>query len=160
RPGVIYGDGDDMLSHLALMIRAAPIFPIVGDGASPMRPVDVHDVASAILSALQLDSSGKTYDIVGPERLELREVVQRVATALRLSFWICPTPVALMRGPVRIMEAVMKQPLSTSAQLVMLEEGLDGDPAPARADLGLATAPFISARLRPILAGIHRTAPF
>ena len=27
RPGVIYGEGDDMLSHLVLMIRAASIFP-------------------------------------------------------------------------------------------------------------------------------------
>ena len=54
----------------------------------------------------------------------------------------------------------MDQPLSTSAQLVMLAEGLDGDPAPARAELGLSTAPFTVTRLRPLLAKTDRAAPF
>jgi NADH dehydrogenase len=152
RPGVIYGEGDDMLSHLSLMIRTAPIFPIVGKGSSPMRPVDVRDVASAVLAALQKPCSGETYDIVGPDRLELRDVVRRVAEALSLPVSIWPTPVALMRGPVCVMEAVMKQPLSTRAQLAMLVEGLDGDPGPARRGLELRTAPFTAERIRPLLA--------
>jgi len=46
----------------------------------------------------------------------------------------------------------MKQPLSTRAQLDMLTEGLDGDPAPARLDLDLRTAPFTPERIRPLLA--------
>jgi NADH dehydrogenase len=160
RPGVIYGDGDDMLSHLALMIRTSPVFPIVGNGSSPMRPVDVWDVAAAVLAALRQSGSGKTYEIVGPERLELRDVVRRVAEALNLPLWIWPTPVALMRGPVHVMEAVMKQPLSTRAQLAMLVEGLDGDPGPARAGLGLSTAPFSAERIRPLLEKTNRVAPF
>src|SRR5882672_8073228 len=32
RPGVIYGVGDDLLAHLSLMLRIAPVFPIVNDG--------------------------------------------------------------------------------------------------------------------------------
>ena len=122
RPGVIYGEGDDMLSHLALMIRTAPIFPIVGWGSSPMRPVDAHDVASAIVAALRSPCAGRTYDVVGPNRLELRDVVRRVANALDLPIWICPIPVVLMRAPVWVMEAAMTQPLSTRAQLAMLAE--------------------------------------
>jgi uncharacterized protein YbjT (DUF2867 family)/membrane protease YdiL (CAAX protease family) len=160
RPGVIYGEGDDMLSHLALMIRNSPIFPIVENGSSPMRPVDVRDVAAAVVSALQSPVFGKSYDIVGPDRMDLRKVVQTVAEGLNLPVSIFPTPVAIMRTPVRIMEAIMKQPLSTSAQLTMLAEGLDGDPAPARQDLNLVTAPFTALRLRPILARTNRTAPF
>jgi uncharacterized protein YbjT (DUF2867 family)/membrane protease YdiL (CAAX protease family) len=158
RPGVIYGDGDDMLSHLALMIRMSSIFPIAGRGAAPMRPVDVRDVASSVLAALRVPCSGKTYDIVGPDRLALRDVVSRVAEALDRPLWIWSTPVALMRIPVRIMETVMTQPLSTRAQLAMLAEGLDGDPAPARTDLGVSTAPFTAARIRPLLAKTNRTA--
>ncbi|HEX4997877.1 MAG TPA: NAD-dependent epimerase/dehydratase family protein, partial [Terriglobia bacterium] len=52
RPAVIYGDGDDMLSHLTLMIRTSPIFPIVGSGSAPMRPVDARDVAAAVVAAI------------------------------------------------------------------------------------------------------------
>lgn len=153
RPGVIYGVGDDLLAHLSLMLRIAPVFPIVNDGRAPMMPVHAGDVARGVAAALKNPhSAGKTVEIVGPERMQLRDVVRRVAGALGLPAWILPTPVALMKIPVSAMEATMTQPLSTRAQLAMLVEGLAGDPAPARAELGLETAPFTEERLRPLLA--------
>jgi uncharacterized protein YbjT (DUF2867 family)/membrane protease YdiL (CAAX protease family) len=152
RPGVIYGAGDDLLSHLALMLRTAPIFPIVNNGSAPMMPVDAGDVAAAVTGALRSGASvGKTYEIVGPDRLRLCDVVKRVAEAMEARVWICPTPVALMRIPVRLMEAVMKNPLSTRPQLAMLVEGMIGDPGPARAELGVEPAPFTAERLRPLI---------
>jgi uncharacterized protein YbjT (DUF2867 family)/membrane protease YdiL (CAAX protease family) len=160
RPGVIYGEGDDMLAHLSLMIRSASIFPVAGSGSSPMRPVDVRDVAAAVIAALKKPCSGSVYEIVGPDRIDLQKVVRTVAEGLNLPVWICPTPVALMRVPVRIMEAVMEQPLSTRAQLEMLVEGLDGDPAPAKRDLGLSTAPFTASRVQSILAKTNLAVPF
>jgi uncharacterized protein YbjT (DUF2867 family)/membrane protease YdiL (CAAX protease family) len=156
RPGVIYGEGDDMLSHLSLMIRTSPVFPIVGRGLAPMRPVDARDVAEAVLRALRVPCSGKTYDVVGPDPLKLRDVVRTVARALKLPLLICPTPIALMRLPVLIMERVMAKPLSTRAQLAMLAEGLDGNPEPARTDLSLTTSPFTVTRIRPMLPNFTR----
>jgi NADH dehydrogenase len=153
RPGVIYGAGDDLLAHLSIMLRAAPVFPIVGDGRAPMMPVRAADVAAGVAGALKNPSAaGKTIDLVGPERLTLRDVVRRVAEAMGLSAWIWPTPAALMELPVRVMEATMARPLSTRAQLAMLREGLAGDPAAARAELGVEPAPFTAERLRPLMA--------
>jgi NADH dehydrogenase len=153
RPGVIYGVGDDLLSHLSIMLKIAPLFPIVGDGRATMMPVHAADVARGVVAALRTPSSaGKVLEIVGPERLELRDVVRRVAEALGVPVRIVPTPAALMTLPVRLMEAWMSKPLSTRAQLAMLREGLAGDPGPARKDLGLETAPFTPERLRPLLA--------
>jgi membrane protease YdiL (CAAX protease family) len=141
-----------MLAHLTLMIRTASIFPIVGSGNSPMRPVDAGDVAAAVLAALRTPSSvGETFDVVGPERLTLRAVVSRVAEAMRLPVAICSTSAGLMRAPVWIMEKTMRQPLSTTAQLAMLREGLDGNPEPARRGLSLETAPFTAQRIRPLV---------
>ncbi len=160
RPGVIYGAGDDMLAHLTLMIRASPVFPIVNDGSAPMMPVDARDVAAAVVGALRVQASvGRVYEVVGPDRLTLREVVSRVAEANGLPVRIWSTPVALMRLPGRVMEAVMDQPLSTRAQLSLLVEGLAGDSEPARRDLGVQPAPFTPDRLRPIVEGIMRRAP-
>lgn len=143
RPGVIYGSGDDLLSHLCVMLNAAPIFPIVGDGSAPMMPVYAGDVAAGVVASLRTAAgAGKTYDLVGPERLALRDVVRRTAAAIGRPVWILPTPVALMKLPVVVMEKMMSRPLSTLAQLAMLVEGLAGDPEPARKDLGVETAPF------------------
>ncbi len=159
RPGVIYGEGDDLLSHLRLLIQISPVFPIVGDGSAPMRPVDVRDVASSIVASLQRPCNGKVYDVVGPERLYLREVVGNVAIAMGLPLGICPTPALLMLLPVLVMEKVMRQPLSTRAQLSMLMEGLDGDPMPLVRDLNVTTAPFSVERLRVLLTNCEAKSP-
>lgn len=152
RPGVIYGAGDDLLSHLAIMINASPLFPIVNDGGAPMMPVRAADVAAGVVGALRNGATaGKTYDLVGPERLTLRDVVARVAQALGRRVWFVPTPAAVMKLPVGIMEATMKHPLSTRAQLSMLVGGLAGDPAPARADLGVEPTPFTPEFVAPLL---------
>lgn len=143
RPGVIYGPGDDMVTHLVKMIRFAALFPVVGRGDSVLQPVDVRDVAEAVAAALDRPRSiGGTYDVVGPERLTLSMVVRTVADGVGLPLHIVPTPVAVQRVAVRVMNAVTSRPLSTPAQLQMLVDGLYGDTKPARRDLGLVTRPF------------------
>ncbi|MDA1013348.1 MAG: NAD(P)H-binding protein, partial [Planctomycetota bacterium] len=37
KPGVIYGPGDDMITHLVKMIRFCPLFPVVGKGDSILQ---------------------------------------------------------------------------------------------------------------------------
>lgn len=149
RPGVIYGDGDDMLSHLSLMIRASSVFPIVGRGESKLQPVYVEDVALAVSRALERPSSiGRSIDVVGPEPLRLREIVERVTEGLGLSVRIMPTPAFLMRPAVGLMSAVTSNPLSTPAQLQMLIDGMTGDPSAMERELGVAPRPFTVEAIR------------
>jgi uncharacterized protein YbjT (DUF2867 family)/membrane protease YdiL (CAAX protease family) len=143
KPAVIYGPGDDMVTHLVRMIRFASLFPVVGRGDSILQPVDVRDVAEAVAAALDRPRSiGGTYDVVGPERHSLAEVVRTVAAGTGLGVHVVPTPIALQRLAVRVMDAALPNPLSTPAQLQMLVDGLYGDTKPARRDLGLVPRPF------------------
>ncbi len=149
RPSVVYGRGDDMLSHLAKMIRGSPVFPIVGRGAALLQPVDVEDVATAIVAAVErAEAVGRSYDVVGPDTLALREVVQLVAEACEERTTILSTPPALLRVPVFFMSLLAREPLSTPAQLRMLESGLTGDGLPMAEDLGVRPAPFTLSRIR------------
>lgn len=136
RPSVIYGPGDDMLTHLAKMIRTSPVFPIVGRGESELQPVYVEDVALAVSRALFRNVLG-ALDIVGPERLTLRAIVERVAEALREPIRILPTPVGLMRAAVRIPNR-----LATRAQLQMLVDGMTGDSGAMVSELGVHPRTF------------------
>jgi NADH dehydrogenase len=151
KPAVIYGPGDDMVTHLVKMIRFAPIFPVVGKGDSILQPVHVRDVARAVVGAIERDQAvGQTYEIAGPKRMTLREVVRTVAEGTSLTLWIVNTPVWFQRGAVRVMNAVTRHPLSTPAQLQMLIDGLYGDPGPAQRDLGVAPGPFTADEVRPL----------
>jgi NADH dehydrogenase len=155
KPAVIYGPGDDMVTHLVRMLRFAPLFPVVGRGDSILQPVDVRDVAEAVAAALDRPRSiGGTYDVVGPDRLPLAQVVRTVADGIGLDVHIVPTPLAVQRVAVRIMDAVSTQPLSTPAQLQMLVDGLYGDTKPARRDLGLVPRPFTAEAVRAIEGAI------
>jgi len=155
RPAVIYGRGDDMISHLVKMIRFFPLFPIVGRGNSILQPIDVRDVAAAVVATLEKPVAiGKSYDVVGPERLKLKEVVQRVARAVSLNLAIVPTPVWFQRIAVHTMNRLSKNPLSTPAQLQMLIDGLYGDQQPLRRDLGIEPRQFSIEAIRELQAGI------
>jgi len=143
KPGVIFGKGDDMVTHLVKMVRFAPLFPVVGKGDSILQPVCATEVAVAVAAALERrESVGKCYDIVGPERMTLRQVVRTVAEGMGLRTWIINTPVWLQHLSVKWMNAVFRNPLSTPAQLQMLIDGLAGDPEPAKIELSLCTRGF------------------
>ncbi|MAG57401.1 MAG: hypothetical protein CMJ83_14005 [Planctomycetes bacterium] len=149
RPGVIWGPGDDMVTHLVKMVRFAPVFPVVGRGTSLMMPVHGADVAGAVIAALDRPAAvGSSYDLVGPDRLPLREVVRRVNDAVGLRTWILSTPIFVHCIAVWFMERLASQPLATRAQLTMLREGLVGDSGPASEDLGFAPRPFTPSALR------------
>ncbi len=138
RPGPVVGRGDDVLRGLAATIRHAALFPAPAGGRAPLQPIWVDDVAVAIAAALARPGAiGRAYDLVGPERLELRAWVRRVAAALRLPIWVLPCPALLLRAAAWALERTPAPP-ATRAQIEMLTEGLVGDPAPMQAELGVA----------------------
>ena len=153
RPGVIYGAGDDMVTHLTKMIRFAPVFPVVGRGNAILQPVDVRDVADAVVTALERGPGG-TCDLVGPDRLTLRDVVRTAAQGVGLPLAIVSLPVAVHRVAVALMNRLTRRPLSTPAQLQMLVDGLAGDAEAARRDLGFSPRSFTSEAVRPLAATV------
>jgi len=97
--------------------------------------------------------------VVGPQRLTLRRVVTTVADALGMSLAILPTPVVLMRPIVRAWSRLSAAALSTPSQLRMLEDGMVGDPEPARRDLGLEPRPFTVESVRDAAARVPMVSP-
>jgi nucleoside-diphosphate-sugar epimerase/membrane protease YdiL (CAAX protease family) len=160
RPGLVYGDGDDMMRNVVGFVRMAPIFPVPGGPPGPLQVVDVRDVAEAIVRTLARDVTiGRSYDIVGPERLSLRELVARVSDALGLPTITPAIPPALMHVGARVAMAVLPRPPVTTTQLGMLIAGLYGDPAPARIDLDLEPRPLTADRIRELAAAIPSPLP-
>jgi NADH dehydrogenase len=160
KPGVIFGPGDDMVTHLVKMLRFFPLFPIVGKGRSLLQPIHANDVAKAVLLALERPLAiGKSYDIVGPRRMTLRQVVQAVAEGMAMKPWIVSTPIWLHRLAVHGMNALLSNPLATPAQLQMLIDGLYGDLEPARRELGLEPGPFTADAVRALETDISSPRP-
>ncbi len=150
----MFGVGDDLVRNLAATLRHAAVFPAPGGGRAPLQPVAAQDVAAAIVAALARPAAvGRTYDIVGPERLTLAELVRRVAAAIGLPVTLLPCPAALLAPAVALLERA-REPLLTRAQLGLLTDGLVGDPGPAARDLEISPAALTTARIAAIADGV------
>ena len=82
RPSVIFGPEDSFLNFFARLLRLFPVFPLGSPGAQ-FQPVYVGDVAKAFVHALSDSGSiGGSYDLCGPQRYTLRELVTWVGRAI------------------------------------------------------------------------------
>lgn len=154
RPGPVFGAGDDFVRNLAATLRHAGVFPAPDGGRALLQPVAVEDVAAAIAAAVERPAAiGRTFDVVGPERLSLADIVRRVAAALGLPVALLPCPAPLLGVAVGLLER-LPDPLLTRAQLGLLTEGLIGDPGPAERALGVTPRALTRERIAALAADV------
>jgi uncharacterized protein YbjT (DUF2867 family) len=78
RPSVIFGPEDRFLNLFARLARWFPVLPLACPDAL-FQPVYVGDVAAAFVAALERrDSAGRAFELGGPRRYRLRELVEYV----------------------------------------------------------------------------------
>lgn len=117
RPSAIFGPQDEFFNTFARLLKVTPIvFPLIGGGKAELQPVSVHDVVEAAIRSLDDDSAiGKELALGGPEVLTLGEIERRIIEAMNTWRLLIPTPVALLRPAVTIMQAILPgSPVSTS----------------------------------------------
>lgn len=157
RPSVIQGPGDGFVNLFERMSRWSPVLPVVGRGTARLQPVSVGAVAQAFARALDAEVAiGKTYDLCGPDRMTLPEILATILSVTGRRRIRMRLPGAIARMQAGLLEAVYPRLLGRAAplsrdQLLMLDEDNIGDPGPVERDLGVRSAPF-EADIRRFLA--------
>jgi nucleoside-diphosphate-sugar epimerase len=94
RPSYIFGTGDEFLTPLIRRMRSSEVIEIPGDGRYRMQPISVQDAASVILGSLASDAPGPAVvDLVGPEPISYRALIDRVATCMKRSIDVRERPI-------------------------------------------------------------------
>jgi NADH dehydrogenase len=114
KPSVIFGPGDSFLNRFAALLAKLPfVFPLARPNAV-MQPVFVDDVVEAIMRALHGGAcSRQSFELGGPKRYTLREIVAFVAGVTGRRRWIVGLPDWIAWLQAAIMNFVPGRPFST-----------------------------------------------
>lgn len=93
RPSVIFGPGDGLFERFAAMAVIAPALPLIGGGQTRFAPVYIGDVARAVIKALSdADARGKTFELGGPEIMDMTDIIRTVLQVTRRKRFLVPVP--------------------------------------------------------------------
>ena len=152
RPSLVYGEGSYGGTSLMRGMAGLPFaIPIPGDGRFVFTPIHVRDLARAVRIACEEERfAGQTLDPVGPETLELRDLLGRYRAWLGFgSARFFPIPMPLMRLLGRLGDGVGSGPIATNS-LAQMVAGNAGDSAAFRDVIGFQSRTLDEAlRVRP-----------
>jgi NADH dehydrogenase len=132
RPSVIYGPEDAFVNLFARLAFADPAGH--GRGRAVLQPVAVEDVARCFVGALgEPRSIGKTFDVCGPDKLTMPQILRAILAATHRKRLIVRVPIRLARVLAASLEFVYprllrKGPPLNRDQLLMLQEDNAGEP--------------------------------
>ncbi len=138
KPGIIYGSGDHMISHISRALDLMPIFsPPIGFGPNNIRPIAIGDMTELLIKSFAEEQMiNQTVAVLGPEEVSLGEVVQRVARVKKKLALVLPLPSIFHYGMAAVLQTISPDPLVTTAQITMLGDDMstpmkgDGLPPP------------------------------
>jgi NADH dehydrogenase len=131
RPSWIYGPRDRSMNRFVFFCRRLPFVPVIGNGKTPVYPIYVKDVARCVADAVRReDAKALVFDLGGPERLTMDEIIRTIQKVLGRRRPIVHHPAGLMKLLVRPMALLPKPILSPTAIDFILQE-VDVDPRPA-----------------------------
>jgi NADH dehydrogenase len=158
RPSVVFGDPrgrmefcTQLRDQMILPPLPAPLFfdglDVARAGRFELAPVHVTDVARVLVGALAEEPGrSQTHVLCGPESLQWREIIARIARALGRSKVAVPTPAAPIRAASMLLESQSWYPL-TRDQLKMLLAGNTGDSSDTFERFGIEPIRFDDAAL-------------
>jgi NADH dehydrogenase len=143
RPSIIYGEKDDFINRFAGIVRRAPVVPIIGTGKGKLQPIWVEDVGECYLQALEKEETiGETYELGGPDRYTLEEIIDLVMETLGKRRPKIHIPLPLMRINAFFLEKLLEEPPINRDQLIMLQEDNVCDPTRMRETFALRWLPL------------------
>lgn len=151
RPSWIYGPGDRSMNRFVWFCRHLPVVPVIGNGRTPVYPAYVKDVARCVAEAARReDGKDKVFELGGPERLTMDDVVRRIQAVLGKRRPLLHHPPGLMKLLVLPMQ-LLPEPMLSPGAVDFVTGEVEIDPRPAFAYFGF---PFrgLEAGLREYLA--------
>ncbi len=122
RSGIVFGEDDAFVNHIAMMLRVSPFFVLMpGQGEVVLHPIYIDDLVVALVRSLELvDTVDTTLEVGGPEYITLEDLFRTVMRVSGIYRAIIPVPPYLLRWLTAVYSRVFPRALATSQWLDIL----------------------------------------
>jgi uncharacterized protein YbjT (DUF2867 family) len=122
RPSVIFGPEDQFVNVLGRLIRLTPkVFPLPGGGSARFQPIAADDVARVVRLTLEKKATvNQSYDLGGAIPLTLRQMTERILTAMGTQRKIVSIPVKALKPVIAMAQRLIPNPPVTASLLDLL----------------------------------------
>ncbi|MEO8376735.1 MAG: NAD-dependent epimerase/dehydratase family protein [Candidatus Sumerlaeota bacterium] len=144
RPSFVYaGTPRGIFFKLVSICKRSSVIPLVGDGAEPVRPIHVDDLASTMLRSIEHpESMGRSYPLGGADSMTFRGMVEAICAEVNRRPLLIPVPRSICRLGAITLELFLKNPPLTSDNIEGLLRAKEVDNTSAARDLGHAPRSF------------------
>ena len=122
RSGVVFGEEDAFVNHIAMTLRANPLFILMpGRGEVVLHPIYIDDLIDALLVSLKkVDLVDSVLEIGGPEYITLEDLIRTIMRVAQMPRFIIPVPPYLLRWTTAIYSRILPRSLMTPQWLDLL----------------------------------------
>jgi NADH dehydrogenase len=137
RPTLIFGgENEVLLNNIAWILRRMPVFTVPGDGAYPVQPVHVEDLARICTEAALVETN-VVVDAAGPDAIAFGELVALIRRTTGARALVVNVPAWIMRLGARALNLLVHDVVLTAEEIEGLMAGLLVSHAPALGQIGL-----------------------
>jgi len=143
RPSLIIGKGDGFTTMLKKIISApAPFIPVPGPGKARFQPLAVDDWVKCFMAMFENpDKHGRIYELGGPEQLTYNEMVEGLASVMKVRKTLVHIPMGIAAFGVKLLENTPWQQ-ATSEQLMLLNQDNICEPDVIKKEFGFDPATY------------------
>ena len=122
RSGIVFGEDDAFVNHIAMQLRANPFFFLMpGRGEVVLHPLYIGDLIEALRGALdRIETVDEVLEIGGPEYITLEDLIRTVMRVSNAPRAVIGVPPYVLRWLTGIFSRVMPRSLITAQWLDIL----------------------------------------
>jgi uncharacterized protein YbjT (DUF2867 family) len=122
RSGLVFGEEDAFINHIALMLRANPLFFLMpGRGEVVLHPIYIDDLVDALVCTLRLATVvDRVVEIGGPEYITLGDLIRTVMRVTQMPRMVMGVPPYVLRWLAAIYSRILPRSLITPQWLDIL----------------------------------------
>jgi uncharacterized protein YbjT (DUF2867 family) len=122
RSGLVFGEEDAFINHLAMQFKANPVFFLMpGRGEVVLHPIYIDDLVSVLVNSLEaVDTIDTVLEIGGPEYITLEDLARTIMRVTGMPRLIIPVPPYVLRWLTAVYTRVLPRALITQQWLDIL----------------------------------------